>query len=226
MRRLSYFLLAATCALLLAGGVSAQRLDGTLRVTVTDGSQASIEDAKVTVTSEESGVAKEATASSAGTYVFPNVLVGTYSITVEKNGFKKAIQKGIVVASNQITEATVVLELGSVSVVVEVEAGADLVQTQSSEINTSFAGQVVANLPLNTLGGDVKEFAVFVPGTTTQQGGVLGSGGSIGGWRPPFHRFNNHRAGDNRLDLNGSAQPGIYESFAEFTLPPKQFTAQ
>jgi hypothetical protein len=226
MRRLSYFLLAATCALLLAGGVSAQRLDGTLRVTVTDGSQASIEEAKVTVTNEESGVAKETTASSAGTYVFPNVLVGTYSITVEKSGFKKAIQKGIVVASNQITEATVVLELGSVSVVVEVEAGADLVQTQSSEINTSFAGQVVANLPLNTLGGDVKEFAVFVPGTTTQQGGVLGSGGSIGGARPRFNGFNIDGVDDNRIDVNGPVQPVIQESVAEFTLLTNQFSAE
>src|SRR5258705_1885486 len=212
MRRLSYFLLAATCALLLAGGVSAQRLDGTLRVTVTDGSQASIEDAKVTVTNEESGVAKETTASSAGTYVFPNVLVGTYSITVEKNGFKKAIQKGIVVASNQITEATVVLELGSVSVVVEVEAGADLVQTQSSEINTSFAGQVVANLPLNTLGGDVKEFALFVPGTTPQQGAVLGSGGSIGGARPRLYSFHNHGVGDKPTYHNSSLQHAIPEN--------------
>lgn len=226
MRRLSYLLLAGAFALLFVVNASAQRLDGTLRVTVTDGSQASIEDAKVTVTNEESGVAQETSTSSAGTYVFPSMLVGRYSITVEKTGFKKAIQKGVLVSSNQITEATVVLELGSVSAVVEVEAGADLVQTQSSEINTNFSGQVVNNLPVNTLGGDVKEFAVFVPGTTTQQGGVLGSGGSVGGNRPRFNGFNIDGVDDNRIDVNGPVQPVIQESVAEFSLLTNQFSAE
>ena len=226
MRRLSYFLLAATLGLLLAGKASAQRLDGTLRVTVTDGSQATIEDAKVTVTNEESGVAKETTTSSAGTYVFPSMLVGRYTITIEKTGFKKAVQKGVVVSSNQVTEASVILELGSVSAIVEVEAGADLVQTQSSEISSNFTGRVVNELPLNTLGGDVKEFAVFVPGTTTQQGGVLGSGGSIGGNRPRFNGFNIDGVDDNRIDVNGPVQPVIQESVAEFSLLTNQFSAE
>jgi Carboxypeptidase regulatory-like domain len=226
MRRFSYFLLAATFALFLASKASAQRLDGTVRVTVVDSSQATIEDAKVTVTNDDSGVAKETSTSSAGTYVFPSMLVGNYSVTVEKNGFKKAIQKGIVVASNQVTEVTVALELGSVSAVVEVEAGADLVQTQSSELNANFSGRVVNELPLNTLGGDVKEFAVFTPGTTTQQGGVLGSGGSIGGTRPRFNGFNVDGVDDNRIDVNGPVQPVIQESIAEFSLLTNQFSAE
>src|SRR5256885_5972633 len=226
MRRLSYSLLAAMFGLLLTGKASAKRLDGTLRVTVTDGSQATIEDAKVTVTNEESGISKETTTSSAGTYVFPSMLVGRYTITVEKTGFKKAVQKGINLSSNQVTEASIALELGSVSAIVEVEAGADLVQTQSSEINASFTGQVVNNLPLNTLGGDVKEFAVFVPGTTTQQGGVLGSGGSIGGTRPRFNGFNIDGVDDNPIDVNGPVPPVIQESVAEFSLLTKQFSAE
>lgn len=226
MRRLSYLLLAATIAFVVAGKASAQRLDGTLRVTVTDGSQASIEDAKVTVTNEESGVVQETSTSSSGTYVFPSMLVGRYFISVEKTGFKKAVQKGILVTSNQVTEATVALELGSVSAVVEVEANADLVQTQSSELNASFEGRVVNELPLNTLGGDVKEFAVFVPGTTTQQGGVLGSGGSVGGTRPRFNGFNIDGVDDNRIDVNGPVQPVIQESIAEFSLLTNQFSAE
>src|SRR5437773_12581286 len=113
MRRLSYFLLAAIFGLLLTGKASAQRLDGTLRVTVTDGSQASIEDAKVTLTNEASGVSTDTRASSAGTYVFPNVHVGTYIITDEKDGFKKPIQKGFAVSSNQLAEAKNAVRSGS-----------------------------------------------------------------------------------------------------------------
>src|SRR6266446_7607700 len=110
---------------------SAQRLDGSLRVEVGDTTGASVLDAKVTVTNEATGVSVSTTASSAGSYVFPNLLVGTYTVTVEKTGFKKAIQKGVTVESNQVAEAKLALELGEVSAVVEVEAGAELVKTES-----------------------------------------------------------------------------------------------
>src|SRR6266571_5798160 len=204
----------------------AQRLDGTLRVEVGDTSGASIVDAKVTVTNEGTNVSVSTTTSSAGSYVFPNLLVGTYTITVEKTGFKKSVQKGVTVESNQTAESKVALELGEVSAVVEVEAGADLVKTESSELGATFSSQVVNDLPVNTLGGDVKEFAVFVPGTTTQQGGVLGSGGSIGGTRPRFNGFSIDGVDDNRVDTNGPTQPVIQESVAEFTLLTNQFSAE
>src|SRR6266446_7103056 len=204
----------------------AQRLDGSLRVEVGDTSGASIVDAKVTVTNEATNVSVSSNASSAGTYVFPNLLVGTYTVTVEKTGFKKSIQKGVTVESNGTAEAKVALELGEVSAVVEVEAGADLVKTESSELGATFSEKVVNDLPVNTLGGDVKEFAVFAPGTTTQQGGVLGSGGSIGGTRPRFNGFSIDGVDDNRVDTNGPTQPVIQESVAEFTLLTNQFSAE
>src|SRR5215467_4094031 len=62
--------------LILPGFANAQRLDGTLRITVSDSTGAAILDAKVTVTNEANGVSITATASSQGTYVFPNLLVG------------------------------------------------------------------------------------------------------------------------------------------------------
>src|ERR1700684_4452974 len=151
------------CCLFASHALHAQRLDGTLRITVTDKTGSSIEDARVTVTNQATNVPKTATAYSAGTYVFPDLTVRTYSVNV---------------------------------------------------------------LPFNTLGGDVKEFAVFAPGTTTQQGGVQGSGGSIGGLRPRFNGFSIDGVDDNRLDVNGPTQPVIQESVAEFTLLTNQFGAE
>lgn len=226
MRRLIVVALAAALCVLLSGAAWGQRLDGTLRVTITDKSQASIEDAKVTIVNDSTGVATTTTASSAGTYVFPNALVGTYTVSIEKDGFKKSVQKNVSVNSNSTAELKVELELGSVAAIVEVQAGADLVKTDSSELGATFSGRVVADLPVNTLGGDVKEFAVFAPGTTTQQAGVQGSGGSIGGTRPRFNGFSIDGVDDNRLDVNGPIQPVIQESVAEFTLLTNQFSAE
>ncbi len=226
MRRLIFMALAGVLCILLGNAARAQRLDGTLRVTVTDKSQASIEEAKVTAENEATGVAVTTTASSSGTYVFPNLLVGTYTVTVEKDGFKKAVQKGIIVNSNQVSEAKVDLELGSVSATVEVEAGADLVKTESSTLEATFSGRAAQDVPINTTGGDVKEYSVYAPGTTTQQGGVLGSGGSIGGTRPRFNGFSIDGVDDNKIDTNGPTQPVIQESVAEFTLLTNQFGAE
>src|SRR5216684_174534 len=224
--RLFIGMLGVFLFLMQASVARGQRLDGSLRVEVGDTSGASIVDAKVTVTSEATNVSVTSSASSAGTYVFPNLLVGTYTITVEKTGFKKSVQKGVTVESNATAEAKVALEIGDVSSIVEVEAGAELVKTESSELSATFSGRVVDELPVNTLGGDVKELAVFAPGTTTQQGGVLGSGGSIGGTRPRFNGFSIDGVDDNRVDTNGPTQPVIQESVAEFTLLTNQFSAE
>jgi hypothetical protein len=219
--------LLGVCLFLMQVSVAyGQRLDGGLRVEVNDTSGASIVDATVTVTNEATNVSVTSKSSGSGTYVFPNLLVGTYTVAVERAGFKKIIQKGVAVESNQVAEARLVLEVGEVSAVVEVEAGADLVKTESSELGATFSDRVVNELPVNTLGGDVKEFAVFVPGTTTQQGGVLGSGGSVGGLRPRFNGFSIDGVDDNRVDVNGPTQPVIQETVAEFTLLTNQFSAE
>jgi len=122
MRRLIQFALFALSCVLTASVAQAQRLDGSLRVTVTDKSGASIQDASVTVTNEATNVSLTATASSAGTYVFPNLLVGSYSTTVQKEGFRKAVNKGVQVESNQIAEALIAMEIGEVSSIVQVES--------------------------------------------------------------------------------------------------------
>jgi len=209
-----------------SSGAFAQRLDGTLRVDVTDSSGASILDAKVTVTNQDTNVSITTNASSAGTYVFPSLLVGNYKITVEKAGFKKSVHADVEVRSNQVSESKIVLAVGEVTAVVEVQAGAELLKTESSTLEATFSGSLTNNLPIGSLGGDVKEFAVFVPGTTTQQGGVLGSGGSIGGARPRFNGFSIDGVDDNKMDVNGPVQPVIQESVAEFTLLTNQFNAE
>src|SRR5262249_15836213 len=137
MRRLTVMALAPKLCLWLSRAAWAQGVDGSLRVTVTDHSQASVEDAKVTVANEATGVATVTTASSAGTYVFPNLLVGTYTVTVEKDGFKRAVQKGIAVASNQTADAKVELELGAVTAVGERGDRAERGNTQTSELGAT-----------------------------------------------------------------------------------------
>ncbi|PYU30873.1 MAG: hypothetical protein DMG28_17425 [Acidobacteria bacterium] len=226
LRRILLGICAAVLVPAAAVPIHAQRLDGTLRVTVSDITGASVTDARVTVTNEATKVSVSTNVSSEGTYVLPNLLVGSYSITVEKDGFKKYVVKNVQVNSNQVTDAKAKIEVGDITSIVEVTTGAELVQTDSSQLSSTLGGRVANEVPINTLGGSVLELAVGLPNTTTQEGGVLGSGGSIGGTRPRFNGFSIDGVDDNRADVNGPITPVIQDSVAEFTLLTNQFSAE
>src|ERR1700676_5644367 len=106
-----------------ASSAAAQRLDGTLRVVVSDVSGASVTDAKVTVTNEATNVSQSTDASSNGAYEFPNLLIGSYTVTVEKEGFKKYVGKGVRVAASQVAGATGNLGVGAAAGGVEATCG-------------------------------------------------------------------------------------------------------
>src|SRR3984893_11439339 len=133
----------------------AQRLVGTLRVVVSDVSGASVTDAKVTVTNEGTNVSQSTNASSNGAYEFPNLLIGSYTVTVEKEGFKKYVGKGVRVAASQVADVTVKLELGGANLVVEVNSAGDLIKPTSSELGSSLDGRVVNEIPITVPGGSV-----------------------------------------------------------------------
>src|SRR5882757_1400244 len=55
---------------------------------VTDASGAAIPDAKVTITDEQTGVKTTVGSNSAGNFSTPPLILGTYRVDIEKQGFK------------------------------------------------------------------------------------------------------------------------------------------
>jgi hypothetical protein len=204
----------------------AQGIDGTLRGDVKDPSGAVVPAAKVTVTNEQTGLHRTMEASSVGTFYFPNLLVGTYTVTVEFRGFKKFVQAGVEVKANSVAEVTVALEVGSAATTVEVTAGAELVQTTTSQLSTSWDSRQIADIPLPVLTGDPMNMAILQAGTSTQSGGVLGVGGSIGGNRPRNNSFVLDGIDNNDISVTGPMQSVIPDAVAEFTLVTNQFSAE
>jgi hypothetical protein len=76
-------------ALLLSANAWAQFASGSLSGTVIDANGAALAAPKVKATNVNTGRSYDSSTSSAGLYSFPNLIVGTYTLAVEQNGFTK-----------------------------------------------------------------------------------------------------------------------------------------
>ena len=104
---------------------------------VTDTSGAAVPDAKVSIINQDTGAKIVVGTNSAGNYSTPPLPIGTYTMEVEKEGFKHATHPGIVLSGAQSFRQDVKLEVGAVSEMMTVTGASPLVQTSSSELGTT-----------------------------------------------------------------------------------------
>ncbi len=147
----------------------AQSLNATLSGKVTDPSHASVPGARVTVRNTGTGVLATYTTGPDGLYVFPNLLRGTYTLTVEAKGFRKYEQTGIIIFLDARATQDVSLIVGARTQIVEVTANASMLNNESGVISHSVPPSTVEDLPLTVSGGqrNAASFVELVPGVTT-----------------------------------------------------------
>src|SRR5258707_14997473 len=90
--------------------------------TVTDKSGASVSEAAITVTNQDTSENRTARTGSAGDFVFTVLPVGRYTVKVEKAGFQIYEQKNIILQVDQRVSVLPILKPGSVTQTVKVEA--------------------------------------------------------------------------------------------------------
>ncbi len=145
--------------------LKAQAVNGTLLGNVTDSTGASVANAHVTVTQTETGVTQQTVSNESGNYTLPGLQPGTYTVTVEAQGFKRDAHEHIDLLSNTSTRVDVSLVTGSVSETVLVTTAPPLLQTDRADISTKIEAQQVSNLPLGT-NRNFQSLLNLVPGTT------------------------------------------------------------
>src|ERR1035441_7461173 len=96
--RLWLYLLLAFC---LAAGTAHAAADGKVSATIADSSGAVLPRATATLTDPDHGFTRAVTANSSGAYLFPDVPVGTYTLTVAAPKFQTSVDQGIIVDANQ-----------------------------------------------------------------------------------------------------------------------------
>ena len=193
-------ILAASLLVLCSTAAFGQRDLATLGGLVTDPAGAVIAGARVTVTEEATGVSGTLRTDNTGNYLRPALKPGSYTVTVEAQGFKKAVQKGVVLTAGDRVDANITLQVGDITQSVEVEASAPLLQTESTTIGSDINTRSVGSLPL---GGQRKAafLVLLTPGVVPgQSGGAPGDRDtSSGGFSANGVRDN----GQNNYLLNG-----------------------
>ncbi len=155
-------LLAVLCSVLSLCPLLYGQANGSLSGTVADKTGSVIPGASVKITSQATGLVREAKTDDSGHYLVPLLPVSTYTIHVEASGFQITEQKDIRLQVDEQSEVDFALNPASVSQSVEVNANEVAVETTNPSLGQVITEQQVAQLPLN--GRDFVQLATLTPG--------------------------------------------------------------
>ena len=165
---------AISAALFCAASLWAQTSSsGTISGQVTDQRGAAVPDAEVQIVDPTTNIATKTTTNASGRYTIVNVEPHKYRVTFTKSGFSSTRMAEEDVQVGQVLTLNAVLEVGTVSTVVDVSTapGAEL-QTINATVGTTVSGPSLTYLPI--FGSDVSSLALYQPGVSPQ-GAVAGA---------------------------------------------------
>jgi len=139
-------MLLAPCLLWAQGG---EAVNARLTGTILDPAGYPVPEARVRLSNSATSFAREYLTGTDGQYAFLSISPGRYQLQVEKEGFSAYLQSNIELAVAQSSVLNAKLEVGPITQVVEVTAGAPLLQTGHANIGTEVSSKQAVELPLN-----------------------------------------------------------------------------
>ncbi|HEV8129699.1 MAG TPA: carboxypeptidase-like regulatory domain-containing protein, partial [Acidobacteriota bacterium] len=156
-----------------------QKTTGTISGTARDASGAVIPGADITVTNQATNVSHSSLTNDAGFYSIPNLQIGVYTVSAALTGFKKAQIKDIKIDVAQDKIVDVVLEVGTISDIVQVNSTSPLVELRTGEVSNLVQEKQMTELPLN--GRSFVQLTLLVPGASIQNGANTRNTGLLAG---------------------------------------------
>jgi hypothetical protein len=218
LKRTALFL--AIGAILLAPLARAQNSNtGEIKGSVMDPSGALVPGAAVSIKNVQTGVVTEATTNQSGLYDVPFLSPGNYTVSFSKEGFRGFVREGITLEI-QTLEISATLQLGASAQEVVVNAGASLVETETSGQQTELSTHMVETAPI--VGTDWRaEMTQLIPGVNTGGGTGAAGGQSIGVNGTQSYNVNFLTDGSTATaprDYNGSNYYPPIDSIAEVSI--------
>jgi hypothetical protein len=221
------FLAVLTLTFISLAGHYAAAQQATAQVTgkVHDPSGAIVVGAQLALTNANTGVSKKTTSNKDGDYLFTLVPIGTYQLSVTQKGFQKYEQKGITLDINQNAKVDVALQVGSTTEVVEVNANATQVDTQSATLGKVESEQRILSLPLverDTMQLGLLQAGVFVPEAEDGSGNPF----SVSGQRSESMTFLIDGSDNNDFLGNNMVVDPNPDAVAEFKILTNNYEAE
>lgn len=133
-------------SLLLAASAAAQSTGG-LSGTVTDQNGAIVQGASVAVKNTATNLTRTTTTNDVGRWTLTLLPVGAYSVTYEKEGFKKSVSQDTAVEASVSRSLEVALEVGAADIFVDVTTDQPLVQAESATVSRQITGEQLTRTP-------------------------------------------------------------------------------
>jgi hypothetical protein len=211
--RIFWLTIVCLCCLILP--LAAQESRATLLGRVTDQTDAVIAGAKVEARNVETGVHFSSLTNRTGDYVFPLLVPGSYSITVENPGFKTYTRTGILIRVNDQVTINVGLEVGQASQTVQVNAETPLLDTSSASMGQVVDSRTIMELPLKD--GMVLTMATLAPGVifTPESAGYVRPFDTSS---PSTMSIDGTRSGSNQFMMDGA--PNMQGTQVAYSPPP------
>ncbi len=141
----------------------AQNTNATIRGQVLDPTGALVPSAQIVIVNQATGVVVfNGQSDSAGAFVAPQVIPGTYRVTVDAPGLKRFVLDNLVATVAQVASINVNLELGQTSETVTVHSRGEELDSSTSDVSTLIAPSEVQNLPIS--GRATENLLAFIPG--------------------------------------------------------------
>jgi hypothetical protein len=229
----STFLLIAAALLVFVSPALGQSTSGRVLGRVADPTGAVLAGVKITLTNQATGVSRIGQTNSSGDYNFVEVQPGTYTASFEMAGFKRNVQRDVVVDVNQVVTLNSTLQIGQTQEVVEVTSEAPQVDTTSTQLGAVINDRSVNELPLNTR--DTYQFLQLQPGVQAQLGNGNGSlfygsqdagSVSVNGGRTRANNFSVNGGDANDQFVNLPTVQPTPDSVAEFRVITNTFDAE
>jgi hypothetical protein len=172
----SFLRIALAVVLLAISGIAAvaQDTSATILGDVKDSTGAAVPKAQVTVTNTATNISVVVSTGDSGAYTVPQLIPGTYSVTIKMPGFSTASIPNLVVAAGDHRRADAALTVGATTETVEITTAAPVLQTDTSSIGSNVTDKAVQDLPLN--GRNFISLVQITPGATEAGPNSINSG--------------------------------------------------
>src|SRR5450432_467132 len=231
-RPLAFCLAVLSLLAVLATSSLGQSTGGRFVGRVADPTGAVLAGVKITLVNQGTSVARTATTNDSGDYNFVEVVPGTYRLEFELTGFKKNVQKDVILDVNQVITLNSTLTIGAQQETVEVTSEAPLIDTTSTQLGAVVDDRTVVELPLNAR--DTYQFLQLQPGVMSTSGSsnsiVYGSDEagavSVNGGRGRSNNFSVNGGDANDQFVNLPIVQPSPDSIEEFRVITNTFDAE